>query len=235
MSLPKKYFDLYPLDEIILEQARRLGGCSSHCPGTRFGQLAVLFPITIDQARKCNRHWAESFVDAQVGRLWKNGENDILDKTIIVFIGPRIFSWRKGIGTKAFERSRPRASYYLCSGHGKRGSGRTSRWNCSICIRWTSGISGPIVCRVSPFVPCLIILTRRIRQSPLSLLCGTAEMPGVSLRTERYRYIEWLEGRAGKELYDHTNDSEEETNLAGYPEHEKLIASLSDNLNPMLL
>ena len=40
--------------------------------------------------------------------------------------------------------------------------------------------------------------------------------------------------RAGKELYDHANDSEEVTNLAGYPENEELIASLSRQLKPFV-
>jgi uncharacterized sulfatase len=57
---------------------------------------------------------------------------------------------------------------------------------------------------------------------------------GYSLRTERYRYIEWLEGKAGKELYDHANDSEEVTNLAGHRKHEELVASLSKKLKPFV-
>ena len=38
---------------------------------------------------------------------------------------------------------------------------------------------------------------------------------GYSLRTERWRYTEWDEGRSGRELYDHTVDPKELTNLSG--------------------
>jgi arylsulfatase A-like enzyme len=38
---------------------------------------------------------------------------------------------------------------------------------------------------------------------------------GRTIRTERWRYTEWDEGRAGVELYDHVNDPQEGRNLAG--------------------
>ena len=53
---------------------------------------------------------------------------------------------------------------------------------------------------------------------------------GYSIRTERYRYTEWLEGKAGRELYDHSNDPDEITNLADQPDHAKTVAQLSSQL-----
>jgi uncharacterized sulfatase len=41
---------------------------------------------------------------------------------------------------------------------------------------------------------------------------------GRSVRTERWRYTEWDEGRRGEELYDHKTDPHEWQNLAGKPE-----------------
>src|SRR5205814_9590435 len=37
---------------------------------------------------------------------------------------------------------------------------------------------------------------------------------GYSLRTDRYRYTEWDDGKQGTELYDHEKDPQEFTNLA---------------------
>jgi iduronate 2-sulfatase len=37
---------------------------------------------------------------------------------------------------------------------------------------------------------------------------------GGTIRTNRWRYTEWDEGREGTELYDHWNDPDEFTNLS---------------------
>jgi uncharacterized sulfatase len=49
---------------------------------------------------------------------------------------------------------------------------------------------------------------------------------GESVRTERYRYIEWDGGRRGAQLYDHEDDPEERTNLADDPRHAEAVAAL---------
>jgi uncharacterized sulfatase len=52
------------------------------------------------------------------------------------------------------------------------------------------------------------------------------ELMGRSVRTERWRYTEWDEGRAGAELYDHAADPEEMKNLAGDPQQASVVAEL---------
>jgi iduronate 2-sulfatase len=53
---------------------------------------------------------------------------------------------------------------------------------------------------------------------------------GYSLRTPRWRYTEWDEGRAGRELYDHDQDQRELKNLASDPAQETTVAELSAQL-----
>jgi uncharacterized sulfatase len=49
---------------------------------------------------------------------------------------------------------------------------------------------------------------------------------GRSVRTERYRYTEWNEGRLGTELYDHEKDPGELTNVATNPAYAPTVAEL---------
>ena len=53
---------------------------------------------------------------------------------------------------------------------------------------------------------------------------------GYSLRTARWRYTEWDEGKQGRELYDHDADPKELTNLAEDLQHAKTAAELSEQL-----
>ncbi|WP_205678644.1 sulfatase [Aquisphaera insulae] len=63
---------------------------------------------------------------------------------------------------------------------------------------------------------------------------GTAPTPrffGYSIRTPRWRYTEWDEGRKGRELYDHDVDPRELTNLAEKSEHASTVEALSQQLH----
>jgi iduronate 2-sulfatase len=57
---------------------------------------------------------------------------------------------------------------------------------------------------------------------------------GYSLRTERYRYVEWRDWIDGNwianEIYDHLNDPDENVNIADRPENKGLVEELSRQL-----
>jgi len=50
--------------------------------------------------------------------------------------------------------------------------------------------------------------------------------PGHSVRTERFRYTEWADGKQGAELYDYETDPGELNNLAKDPQHAATVAEL---------
>ena len=53
---------------------------------------------------------------------------------------------------------------------------------------------------------------------------------GYSIRTDRYRLVEWNEGTAGGELYDYQTDPNEYVNLYGNKKYKKIQAQLSERL-----
>ena len=57
---------------------------------------------------------------------------------------------------------------------------------------------------------------------------------GYSLRTDRYRYTEWDDGKQGLELYDHEKDPQEFTNLAKDPQHAETVKQLSGKLHELV-
>ena len=54
---------------------------------------------------------------------------------------------------------------------------------------------------------------------------------GYTLRTARWRYTEWNEGKQGRQLYDHDKDPKEQSNLAEDPAHAATVAELSAKLH----
>jgi len=53
---------------------------------------------------------------------------------------------------------------------------------------------------------------------------------GVSMRSGKWRYTEWNNGAAGRQLYDHDTDPQELVNLADRPEQATTVAALGKEL-----
>ena len=56
---------------------------------------------------------------------------------------------------------------------------------------------------------------------------------GYSVRTDKWRYTEWDEGKRGVELYDEAADPEEMRNLAADSRHGKTVAEMRELLHRM--
>ena len=63
-------------------------------------------------------------------------------------------------------------------------------------------------------------------EKPARTMVHHNDVEGKSVRTERWRYTEWDEGKKGVELYDHETDPGEYQNLANDPKHAATAAEL---------
>jgi uncharacterized sulfatase len=67
-------------------------------------------------------------------------------------------------------------------------------------------------------------------QRPAFIMVHHEGVEGKSVRTTRWRYTEWDEGRKGAELYDHERDPGEYDNLASSARHKDTVAQLKQLL-----
>lgn len=244
---PSPYFDLYPLDTIdpVLEQ----DGDRDDIPVPALADRPKQRDLTVEQRREIIQAYYASitFMDAQVGRLLDALDSlGLRESTIVVFVSDHGYHlgqhglWQKG---DLFE-----------------GSVRVPLVITAPDIQWNGVATEALVELVDLYptlvdlaalprpghlsgeslAPILENPAHPGRTSALTVAWSRAqwthpEMQGKStlgytIRTPRYRYTEWNEGRDGTELYDYDRDPKEFRNLAGEAEHAETMAALKAQL-----
>jgi iduronate 2-sulfatase len=241
---PKKYFDLYPLDQITMPDPDEAKRDLEDVPAMAIQRDMRNWPyyfkdVTVEEARKCKQAYFAtiSFVDAQVGRLLDAlEENDLIDNTIIVFWSDHgYFLGEKGLWykRKAFERSARMPLIVAAAGlsQGKHTTRPVELLDLYPTLADLCGLNSPENLEGKSLRPLLTDPAGSEWTKPaVTQIWHNRKAWGYSIRTDRYRYTEWLEGKAGRELYDHSADSEEVTNLANDPLHAKTVTKLSGRL-----
>jgi uncharacterized sulfatase len=248
---PRAYFDMHPVDRIELPAVPADHRASA--PAAAFAshkkeqeQLTDDLRLQAIQAYRASA----SFMDAQVGVVLRAlDELELADKTIVVLISDHGYHlgehglWQK---MSLFENSArvplivadPRAA----------GNGRactrtvelvdlhaTLAELCGLPATDTDGTSlkpllddparawdRPAFTQVSRGTP-----TTTGAQAP----AGAPWYMGRSIRTERYRYTEWDEGKKGAQLYDYAADPGELKNLAADPASQAFVSELKARLH----
>jgi arylsulfatase A-like enzyme len=225
-TAPKKFFDLYETDKIPLpvdfnSHPQAPPGFPDIAIPHRNADLFIGRESAPDQAREMIRAYyaSTSFMDAQVGRVLDELDRlKLTEKTIVVFWGDHGYHLgEKGKWSKAY-----------------------SLWDVGIRVPLLISIPGRRS-QVSERVVQLLDLYRTLADlcglPPPKEVEGRSLAPllrnpksnwnypafavvqfqgkfGASVRTERWHYVEWDEGRAGSMLLDTVNDPLELKNLS---------------------
>ena len=198
------------------------------------------------QRRECRQAYnaSISFMDAQVGRLLDRLDAlGLAESTVIVFTSDHGYHmgehglWQK---QSLFEESARVPLLVVAPGVTEPGSVAAtpvSQVDLFPTLAELCGVEPPGNLQGQSLVPTLRdasdpgrgwAITQVVRRRRGS--SGPEPFFGYSLRTPRWRYTEWDEGREGRELYDHDADPRELTNLAEDPAHAEAVAELSAQL-----
>ena len=231
---PKKYFDLYSLDEITLPPI------TPDTP-TNYPKLALInnhpwpyYGVGPAKAKECKRAYyaAISFVDAQIGRLLDAVDRLGLGKdTLIVFWSDHGYHLGEhGLWFKqtCFEEA-ARVPLIFCLPGGKNAGKACSQLVELVDLYPTladlAGLTPPKDLEGTSLKP-LLDNPDAAWSLPAYTQVQRGKVPGQSVRTERWRYTEWGFGQYGQELYDQVHDPQELHNLAADPKEAAIVTEL---------
>jgi uncharacterized sulfatase len=231
---PKRYFDLYPIQNALMPAGSLdyLAGVPK--PALSSTQPHPWFGVTEEQGREAlQAYWAAiSFVDAQVGRLLDAIDRlNLADRTIVVFWSDHGYhTGEHGLWMKqsAFENSARVPLIIAAPGAKATGaaSGRTVELlDIYPTLADLCGLRPPGDLDGRSLRPLLDNPNSRWER-PAYTQVWRGSFPGHSIRNERFRYIEWDNGRKGAQLYDYAADPEEKRNIIDDPNYGEALAML---------
>lgn len=230
---PQKYFDLYPLEKITLPEVAPGFEKTLPEPSLASTKPWPYFGVTPEQAKEVKQGYYAtiSFVDAQIGRVL-----DALDRlklrenTVVVFWSDHGYHlgehglWMK---QSCFEES-ARVPLIISA------PGQTAGQACLRTVELVdlyptladlAGISAPKNLEGASLKPLLANPKAEWKRAAYTQV-QRKDLPGHSVRTERWRYTEWGGGTKGAELYDHETDPQELRNLAADSQFASTIAEM---------
>ena len=171
-------------------------------------------------------------MDAQIGKLLETMDRlKLWDDTVVVFWSDHGYHvgehglWMK---QSLFEES-ARVPLIIIA-PGAKGNGKT----CSRTVEFVdlyptladlAGLTPPKKLEGASLKP-LLENPQAAWERPAFTQVQRGGFPGYSVRTERWRYTEWDDGKQGAQLYDHDADPQELHNLAGDAKYAKSVEEM---------
>jgi arylsulfatase A-like enzyme len=241
-TAPKKFFDLYDVDKIPLPpdfatKPEAPEGFPDISIARRNTDLFIGRDASPQQAREMIRAYyaSVSFMDAQVGRVLDALDRlKLRDKTIIVFFGDHGYHLgEKGKWSKAYSLFdiAIRVPMIIATPNGKPGvSSRTvGLLDLFPTLVDFCGLpqpyKAPSKLEGNSLLPLLRNPNAKWNHPALSVVQYQGKI-GLSVRTERWHYVQWEKGVLGEMLLDTVTDPYELKNLASDPAYAKTVAEM---------
>ncbi len=238
-TAPRKLFDLYDVSRVPLpvdfaaRPAPPPGFPDSSVP-RRNADLFIGRDATPEEAREMTRaYWASvSFVDAQVGRVVAALERlGLRENTVVVFWGDHGYHLgEKGKWSKAYSLfevgTRVPLIIAVPGGRAQATSRNVELIDLYKTLADLCGLPRPADVRGRSLAPLLKNPRARWENDNASTVTLFQNRLGRAVRTPRFRYAEWDEGRAGAMLFDETRDPHELKNLAADPAYAKTVREM---------
>ena len=239
-TAPRKLFNLYDPARIQLPvdfapRPEPPPGFPEPSVPRRNADLFIGRDASPEQAREMTRaYWAStSFMDAQVGRVLEALERlGLRENTIVVFWGDHGYHLgEKGKWSKAYSLFEVGTRVPLIIAvPGARAQATSRNVELQDLYPTLADLCGlprpPADIRGRSLAPLLKNPRARWENNAAYTVTMFQNKLGRAVRTERFRYAEWDEGRSGRMLFDETRDPHELKNLAEDPAYAKTVAEM---------
>lgn len=250
-TCPQKYWDLYPADTIKLAsnaykpKAAPEPAFHNNYELRSYGTVPPKSEVVDEMALNLIRGYRTcvSFMDAQLGRVLDELDRlGLRENTIVVFWGDHGYHLgENGLWTKMTNFELGTHAPLIVSVPGQKTAGQRSKAlvehvDMYPTLTQLCGLPHPKHLEGTSFVPLIEKPDRSWKKAAFSqyLRPGKPPIMGRSIRTDRWRYTEWRDPKGnliGTELYDETNDSQENTNIAGEAAHVETVKQLAEQLS----
>ncbi|WP_231936256.1 sulfatase [Bythopirellula polymerisocia] len=246
-SAPQRYWDLYRREQFIVPE-RKLPQGAPLLAFTSWGELRLYQgipqegPLSDEQTQELMHGYAAcvSFADAQVGKVMAELDRlGLRDNTIVVLWGDHGYKLGEyGLWCKHTNLELDTRVPLILSAPGFAKGERTEALVEMVDVFPTlvklTGGDIPESCEGTSLEPVLKDPGEATRPYALSQYPRGTKM-GYSLRTDGWRYTEWvnIENKKiiARELYDHRDSQESSRNLVELPEYADLVSTLSKQLD----